>query len=60
MLVSGDVSGSVNYVYPAGLPFAAAGFVEALLVRAGELGGVRQAAHGRGGHGSLSGSERGV
>lgn len=53
MFVSGDVSRRVDDVFAARLPLAAAGRVEALLVRTRELGGVRQSADGGRGDGSL-------
>lgn len=53
MFVSRDVSRRVDDVFAARLPLAAARRVEAFLVRTRELGGVRQSAHRRRGHGSL-------
>lgn len=53
VLVSRDVTGRVHHLHPAGLTLPATRLVEALLVRAGELGGVCQAGHGRRCHGSL-------
>lgn len=53
MFVSRDVSRLVDDVFAARLPLPAARRVEALLVRTRELGGVRQSAHRRRGHGSL-------
>lgn len=52
MFVSRDVSRLVDDVFAARLPLPAARRVEALLVRTRELGGVRQSAHRRRGHGS--------
>lgn len=52
MLVSRNVSRSVNYVHPSRLTLPTSAVVETLLVRACKLGGVRKTAHRRGGHGS--------
>lgn len=62
MFVSRDVSRRVDDVFATCLPLPAAGWVEALLVRTRELGGVRQSAHGGRGYGSLRWgfSKRGV
>lgn len=56
MFVSRDVSRSVDYVLPSRLTLPTAGGVKALLVRTRKLGGVRETAHCRRGHGSLRGS----
>ena len=55
VFVSGDVPGRVHHVHTPGLPLPAAAVVEALLVRAGELAGVCEAAHRGGRHRSLWG-----
>lgn len=58
VFVSWHVSRSVDDVLPSCLAFPAAGGVEALLVRPRKLGGVREAAHCRGSHSSLGGTQR--
>lgn len=53
MLVSRNVSRSVNYVYSSRLTLPAAGFVKTLLVRPCKLGGVRKTTDCWGSDGSL-------
>lgn len=56
VFVSRDISGSVNYVFSSRLTLPAACGVKPLLVWPCKLAGVCEAAHCRGGHGSLWGS----
>ena len=57
VFVPRDVPGRVHHVHAPGLPLPAPAVVEALLVRAGELAGVREAADRGGRHRSLQGSQ---